>query len=122
MGHFPFPVDLVSANLSKVLNLLLEVSIKWFNLGLQLGLKERDLKVIEQDHAKDGVEVCLREMLSLWLKMINPHPTWEGLVAALKKPSVLFSRLAKKIEDEYCVHEQGDIDRDAATASSDESG
>ncbi len=111
-------VDLVSANLSKVLDLLISASIKWFVLGLQLGVSESHLKVIEQDHRIDGIEVCLRKMISLWLSMINPRPSWEGLVAALEKPSVGMFVLAKGIREEYGVTEQAEMDRDSATAGS----
>ena len=110
----------MSANLPKVLTLLVEANIKWFDLGLQLGVKENALKAVEQDHTKDGVDVCLREMLSLWLKMINPQPSWEGLVAALEKPSVRLLELARKIREEFCVCEEAD--QDSATPSSDGTG
>lgn len=116
-----YAVELVSANLSKVLNLLVSASIKWFDLGLQLGLRESDLKVIEYDRGKDGAHVCLREMISLWLKMINPQPSWEGLVVALKKPSVQLIALAKKIKKECCTSDEeaeAKIEENSATSSS----
>ena len=96
----------------------MDASIKWFELGLQLGVEESNLKVIEQDHAKEGVEVCLRKMISLWLKTINPRPSWEGLVAALETPSVRCFMLAQKIRRDL----QDEADHDSPTASSDGTG
>lgn len=87
-------VDLVSKNLPKVQTLIWKAREKWFNLGLELGVDEVSLKVLKQQH---DVDTCFREMLSSWLKMIDPLPTWEGLLAALKAPPVGHSRLAKQV-------------------------
>lgn len=40
------------------------------------------------------------EMLSVWLKMTNPPPTWEALVTALQMPTVAYPDIAKKVEEE----------------------
>ena len=100
-------VALVSDNLLHVLNLVLDVSTKWLDLGLQLGVKERELKCIEHDYGRHGAQTCLREMLSTWLKMVNPRPSWEGLLKSLSHPSVGHPALADMIRKEVGVPDQG---------------
>ena len=89
-------VDLVSKNLSKVLDMLWNARDGWFNLGLALGIDHTTLKVIKKDNASD-TDACFTEMLSVWLKM-DPPPTWETLVAALKACSVGQRKLAKQLK------------------------
>ena len=80
------------------MNTLWDVRVVWFYLGLQLGIKESTLKAIKANN--DCVEDRFREMLSCWLKMTEPSPSWDILLAALAQPSVgkedLASQLAKK--------------------------
>ena len=94
-------------HLTRVLNLVLDVSTKWLDLGLQLGLKERELKCIEHDYGHHGAQTCLREMLSLWLRMINPHPSWEGILTSLSHPSVGNPALAHEIREKLGLPEHG---------------
>lgn len=68
-------------------NLIRDARLKWFYLGLELGIDETTLRVIKQDH-RDDTEQCFTEMLSVWLKMASPMPSWEALLAALKQPSL----------------------------------
>ena len=44
------------------------------------------------------LEICLTEMLTLWLKQVNPSPTWRVLVTALKQPTVGLQQLGEQIE------------------------
>lgn len=80
------------------MNPLWKARVKWYNLGLGLGINETILKAI-QAHFGD-VDSCFREMLSYRLKMADPLSSWEVLVKALAQPSVdckeLASDLAKK--------------------------
>ena len=108
-----YAVDLTSDNLVKVRDLTQEASVQWFDLGLELGLKVTTLDIIEANHSQD-VRVCFRKMLSEWLKMVNPPPTWEALIAALKKDSVGLPNVAKKVE-EAC----GIVHSDTSSASAD---
>ena len=72
---------------------------EWINLGLQLNIKERDLKVIQTD--SENTKSCFREMLSTWLKMIDPPPSWEDLLTALEHCTVQCGDLAKKIRERF---------------------
>jgi hypothetical protein len=95
----PFAVDLVPANLPKLLNLLSNASPEWFALGLQLGVDQTTLRVIEQDN-HHVTRRCFTDMLSEWLKMIDPLPSWVGLVAALQQPSLGHHHVAKVVKKE----------------------
>lgn len=55
-------------------------TIKWFNLGLYLGLRYNDLMVIETNYPRDP-ERCLRECLAIWLTVDN-EATWNELAIA----------------------------------------
>ena len=55
---------------------------EWYNIGLQLGLEDVELKVIQQNYPKD-TEACKREMFSAWLKKTS-DPSYQQLVEALR--------------------------------------
>ena len=55
-------------------------TIKWFDLGLYLGLIHNDLKVIESNYPRDA-ERCLRECLAKWLTD-DIEATWNKLAIA----------------------------------------
>ena len=81
------------------MNLLVEASPEWLNLGLQLGVSHRALKIIQMEN-HHVVEHCFREMLAKWLQMTNPRPTWQCLIAALRSPLVNQLCLASELESD----------------------
>ena len=49
----------------------------------------------------------MREMLKHWLKTaVDPPPTWEAVIAALRSPTVDKKKVAEQLEIQYCVKEQ----------------
>ena len=62
-------------------DLVLVQTTKWYNLGLQLGIKDTELDVIEENNSKD-VDTCKRKMFKAWLR-ITPSPSYQQLVEAL---------------------------------------
>lgn len=117
---FAYTVDLVPDNLRKLQTLVWDARINWFNLGLELRLKENTLKVIEIN-CNHKVETCFREMLSEWLRAIDPLPSWEGLLVALKQPPVACKKLAKEIKKKFgiiLVAESDDSDSDEGSSNS----
>ena len=50
-------------------------------IGTLLDLEDHILSRIKADESK--VTLCLRAVLSEWLKRINPIPTWDSLVVAV---------------------------------------
>lgn len=79
-------------NLPNLLKELLPLASEWQNIGIFLGIPEGELKVIKGDNYNKAKD-CLREMISMWLRMINPKPTLEALVEAVKEVN------EKKAED-----------------------
>ena len=55
-------------------------TIKWFDLGLYLGLSYNDLKTIEHNYLRDA-EWCLKECLAKWLTD-DIEATWDKLAIA----------------------------------------
>lgn len=62
-------------------DLVLLQTTKWYSLGLQLGIEDTELDVIEENNPKD-INVCQRKMFKAWLK-ITPSPSYQQLVEAL---------------------------------------
>ena len=95
-------VELDSNNLPKVVTLTWSARLEWFNLGLGLGIDKTTLEVIRHDN-HDKVKPCFREMLSEWLKMVDPRPSWERLVIALQDPSIGCGDLVGHIEKQFGI-------------------
>ena len=69
------------------------------NIGIELNILKTDLDAIPKMNNQGGNPGdCLTEMLSLWLKQVNPSPTWIALITALKQPTVGLGQLAQQIE------------------------
>ena len=62
-------------------DLVLIKTVKWYNLGLQLGIDDTELDVIEENNPKD-IDACKRKMFRVWLR-ITPSPSYQQLVEAL---------------------------------------
>ena len=57
-------------------------TVKWYELGLQLEVKGKDLDVIQANN-QNSVEACKREMFSKWLR-ITPNASYQQVVEALR--------------------------------------
>ena len=84
-----------------VLNELHVVKAKWHDLGGSLKVKEFILAAIRVEF-RDIPNDCLREMLSHWLKQVNPRPCWSAIVASLRMSIVDEPQLAQTLEAKYC--------------------
>ena len=42
-------------------------------------------------------------MLTLWLKQVDPLPTWSALITALKQPTIGLQQLAEQIENMHII-------------------
>ena len=99
-----YPATSLGVNaLSCVLDELLDVSHKWFNLGLKLQLSVGILERVRDQYPDPST--ALREMLLHWLKKVDPSPTWEGLACALENRTVGEPRLAEQLRTKYCKTE-----------------
>ena len=79
-----------------MLSELVDVTPKWYYIGLQLGLKDRDLDPIQSQNS-DPLN-CTCEMVKQWLT----HPTWNDLVDALSSPLVREEYQANRLRLKYC--------------------
>ena len=83
-----------------VLQILTNADKKWHNIGLQLGLSKEELSHIGANYRPRQERLC--KTVDLWLQGVDPIPTWEGLVVALKSQTVKEYHLAKIVEENYC--------------------
>ena len=79
--------------LREVLKELLPLAPKWATIGALLGISEDIIDKIKAN--EEAVDDRLRKMLSEWLKLLDPLPTWESLVSAVE---VIHQGKAKEIE------------------------
>ena len=79
---------------------LFDADRKWHNIGLRLGLSKADLSRIGANYKIQ--QERLRETLILWLRGVDPVPTWKSLVDALENRSVKEHQLAKFVKENYC--------------------
>ena len=87
-----------------VLDMVIDVSEEWVELGLALGLRKPTLKKIAADN--NSVNSCKREMLSKWLNWVDECKetcNWESLAKALRDPNVDHAPLADAIEKKYSL-------------------
>lgn len=66
----------------QLLEVFREVSSKWYEVGIYLGVDESELDKIEEDNPNNCGR-CLLKMLKRWRKMAMPK-TWLAVVQALK--------------------------------------
>ncbi len=77
--------------------------LKWYNIGLNLGIQYQELKVIKKENIGDCSE-CLRE--TLVIRFETETPTVNDFVKALENKTVNHKELAKKLKEQY-MHENG---------------
>ena len=94
-------------DLSCVQEKLLDVSHKWFNIGLKLKLSVGTLERLRNQYP--DVSTCLREILLEWLKKVDPPSTWEGLACALESRVVGEARLAEQLRKYSKTKEAGQL-------------
>ena len=62
-----------------------------------MGLDNTTLEVIKVDNPESTGQ-CFTVMLSEWLKIVEPRPSWEQLFTALQKPSVGHAALVEEVK------------------------
>ena len=94
-------------DLKDVQELLIGISHKWYDVGVQLNLESGVLKRIQRQYSNPAD--CLREMLEEWLKRVNPYPSWRALVQALTTHAVSERRLAEEINNKFVCKGKGRV-------------
>ena len=72
----PEPKDLMDA-------LYHTVADKWEHIGIYLHLPMPTLRAIAAEHQQDPHK-CLIGMLEIWLKRVEPPPTWSAIIEAVE--------------------------------------
>ena len=95
--------------LKALLNELHPVRDSWFKIGLELDIPHTELICFRKRHSDFSDAMC--EMLIHWLKTnVNPPPTWEAVVIALRSPLVNEMNVATQLELKYCPSMQHMMD------------
>lgn len=92
----PETQDLGTLTIKNTFQLLFSSADEWENIGVFLDVPEGVLNTIAKDNSRS--RDCLREMLKVWLKQIDPRPTWKALAEAVEK---IDPNLSKTITDKY---------------------
>ena len=82
-------------NLRKIQEAAWKARAQWYNIGLELKLAPGTLDVINKD--SDNVNDRFRDMLSTWLKELQPRPTLSLLATALRSSPVGHADLAEQV-------------------------
>ena len=83
-------------HLGDVLEAVWEARVKWFNIGLKLGISVGTLNAIKKNNSQDPDD-CLTAMLEYWLNNGKPKPSWAAVANALKSPMVGYAQLAEEL-------------------------
>ena len=83
----------------EVLQALLRAKDKAFQLGLALNLPPYEVRSIRDNCTTP--EDRLTRIVEMFLKQVEPRPTWKVIVNALRSPLVNLPTLAKEIEDAH---------------------
>ena len=96
MTQVQVQMALTEDDFSDVQSALWKARRKWFNIGVQLGLKVSDLETINYGQGLD-LEGKFREMILSWLRL-GQQCTWRALRKALKHCTVNLPKLAQQIK------------------------
>ena len=89
------------SDLDLLIQELTGVKQKWYEIGVDLDLKD---EVNNIRHQYSDPDVCLRETFRIELQYSAPT-TWRNIVDALRSPAVSESQLADELEAKYCPSE-----------------
>ena len=93
-------MELSPGDLATVLKELYEARTKWYYIGLELKVPWGTLDSIKAQ--SDDEQERLLEALKHWLKTVDPKPTWQALVNALRSCLVKENWLANSLEEKHC--------------------
>jgi hypothetical protein len=91
-----FAGKLIIDHLGDVLEAVWEARVKWYNIGLKLGISVGTLDSISKAYNQNPDD-CLTAMIKDWLNRGKPKPSWAAVAEALKSPMVGYVQLANKL-------------------------
>ena len=89
-------------DLHLLLEELLDAHVRWYSLGMQLGVRLETLNVISASQFSERDQ--LLELLKVWLTT-SDNTSWKVLLDALRSPTMGQSQLAGFLERKYCLTE-----------------
>ena len=95
---FFFAGKLTIDNIGDILEEVWEARVKWYNIGLKLGISVGTLDSIGKANNQNPDD-CLTAMIKDWLKNGKPKPSWAELAKALKSRMVGYAQLAEQIPE-----------------------
>ena len=72
------------------------MATKWYEMGLQLNVDQKELDTINHDHHDDSKVAC-RTMFTEWLENTPTEKSWNKVLEALQSQSVGKSSLASSL-------------------------
>ena len=76
---------------------------KWYEIGIQLGIKTDNLDVFKEDHYGRTAR-CFIETLNYWTGDNTDVPvSWESIINVLNDPIVNKPAIANRLQRKYCV-------------------
>jgi hypothetical protein len=100
---------LTKSDVNTVRNAVWDARAKWKQIGSVFGLTDHHLNAIKAARRDVGavyhldIEKCFVDVLILWLKQVDPPPTWSSMVAALRDATVGEGELADQVEYKYIL-------------------
>ena len=88
----------VRPQLRDLMRELWSTAAEWENIGINLEIPDGNLIQIKADHPNDSSN-CMREMLRVYLRQVNPPPSWEAVAETLD--FLGHSDLAENIRSKY---------------------
>ena len=73
---------------------------KWENIGILLDIDDYLLSKVKADYHGDSGDY-LREMLHMWMKKVDPPPSWNDIVEALE--CLGEKKLSQELKRRYCM-------------------
>ena len=83
-------------DLASVQRAVWEGRAKWYNIGLELGLTAGTLDSIRLAN-QSNPDYCFTEILKIWLRNHDLHPSWSSLASSLSAPPVGLEYLAEHL-------------------------
>ena len=90
-----FAGKLTIHDLGDVLEAAWKARVKWYNIGLKLGISADNLDSIEA--TSQNPDKCFTTMIKDWLRNGRPTPSWAAVANALKSPMVGYAQLAEEL-------------------------
>ena len=87
-----------SPNQRDVLNLLVGISSKWYDIGLSLGIDDNDLDELSRNVQYTNA-TKLSKVIRKWIDTKSSPVTWETVISAIEGPIVDNKNKADEIRD-----------------------